>query len=584
MPAVLSAQALDEIGYTALLAELGDATPNGTGVSVTQVEAPLANGQFAPNAADAEFAGKTFNVISEPAAVASNHATTVGRAFYGLTSSPASGITDINVYSVNPYLQEDLLGFGGLDPLVETQDIQNHSWIGTLDLVDQNVNAIQRLDFVINRDDVTVVAALNNGDATPVPSLLANSFNSIITGVTDGDHSSGRADIEFPVRQVPHIVAPSDFTSFSNPLISGGAAVLLETARADEALNNADRNEVVRSLLLAGATKDEFASWSNTPTQPLDEQYGTGELHIQRSYHILTAGQQTPSDDASVIDSMGWDLRTVDATGSETYFFDVPDGGTIEEFSAVLTWNREVTDTVASQVFVPSYTGLNDLDLHLYSVDGSTLDTVLLESIGAGNVEHIYVNDALGIGTPLTGGRYALVVEGGINPQEYALSWFSRFARLDCDFDGDGICDLTDLAGLYANIGTTEALYDVDGNGTVDAADISPWLSAASVEANPFNADNLTFVTGDLNFDGTVNSSDLGLLLNNFSATDEVQYGGGDLNGDGEINSTDLGLLLNNFGFSSLPQQAASASAVPEPSNFGWVLLVFAALAVRRRR
>lgn len=574
---------LDDVGYTALQAELGAATPNGTGVSITQVEAPSGpdRDQYVPDETNAEFTGKTINVIGETAP-ASNHATVVGRSLYGLTTSAGSGITDINVYAVDPFLQDELLGFGsGVDPLVETQDIQNHSWIGTFDLVDQDVNALQRLDFVINRDDVTVVVALNNGSASGIPPLLANSFNSIVTGVTDGDHSTGRATVESPSRQVPHIVAPDAFTSFANPVIAAGAAVLLETARSDASLNAADRNEVVRSLLLAGATKDEFAAWSHTPTEPLDDHFGAGELHIQRSYHILTAGQQTPGGDS---DALGWDLQSA-ATGTQTYFFDIPDGGKIEEFSALLTWNRELVDTTQSIAFTPSYSGLNDLNLRLYTADDSgTLDTMLAESISTTNIEHIYVNEELEIGTPLTGGRYAIVVEGGANAQDYAISWFSRFAPLGCDFDGDGDCDPVDLAELYAKIGTADALYDVDGSGTVDAADISGWLASSSVEANPFNVDGLTFVVGDVNFNGVVDSSDLGLLLNSFGDSTGLGYGSGDLNGDEMIDSSDLGLILNNFGFSSIALPTSASAAVPEPSHLGWGFLIFAAFAARHRR
>ena len=50
-------------------------------------------------------------------------------------------------------------------------------------------------------------------------------------------------------------------------------------------------------------------------------------------------------------------------------------------------------------------------------------------------------------------------------------------------------------------------------------------------------------VTGDLNGDGRVDGSDLGLLLSNWG-----QPGIGDLNGDGTTNGADLGLLLSNWG------------------------------------
>ena len=80
---------------------------------------------------------------------------------------------------------------------------------------------------------------------------------------------------------------------------------------------------------------------------------------------------------------------------------------------------------------------------------------------------------------------------------------------------------------------------------------------------------------GDLDLSGDVNSTDLGLLLNNFSATSGVHYCGGELDADSLVNSTDLGLLLNNFGV-SVSSAAASAVAVPEPATFStsWALLI----------
>ena len=52
----------DEVGYEALVARLGAATPTGAGVRVVQVEASEASGQqkISPNRTLAEFVGKSF--------------------------------------------------------------------------------------------------------------------------------------------------------------------------------------------------------------------------------------------------------------------------------------------------------------------------------------------------------------------------------------------------------------------------------------------------------------------------------------------------------------------------------------------
>ena len=56
----------------------------------------------------------------------------------------------------------------------------------------------------------------------------------------------------------------------------------------------------------------------------------------------------------------------------------------------------------------------------------------------------------------------------------------------------------------------------------------------------------ICFCEGDLNLDGEVAASDLGLLLANWS--NGANFPQGDLDGDGDIGPADLGLLLSRFG------------------------------------
>lgn len=134
---------------------------------------------------------------------------------------------------------------------------------------------------------------------------------------------------------------------------------------------------------------------------------------------------------------------------------------------------------------------------------------------------------------------------------------------LACDLDGDGDCDGTDIDMLYEG-------------GTTPAA-IGTWLEQASSPDNPYKADQAdVYVLGDVNLNGDVDSADLGLLLNNFGATDGPGFGGGDQNGDSNVDSADLGLLLNNFG--------ASSVAVPEPASQSMLVLLVGGLLLIRRR
>ena len=73
-------------------------------------------------------------------------------------------------------------------------------------------------------------------------------------------------------------------------------------------------------------------------------------------------------------------------------------------------------------------------------------------------------------------------------------------------------------------------------------------LDSTSGQQNSTFHSNLELIEhGDVNRDGSVDSTDLGLLLNNFGAVVDVAWAQGDLNFDGKVDSADLGLLLNNF-------------------------------------
>lgn len=155
---------------------------------------------------------------------------------------------------------------------------------------------------------------------------------------------------------------------------------------------------------------------------------------------------------------------------------------------------------------------------------------------------------------------------------------------LVCDGDIDGDCQLDDLDAMYLTAGMSGS-FDLDGTGTVGEEDIAFWLAAASSTANLANPLGNTYVFGDLDLDGDVDSSDLGDLLVNFnsnagSAAAGVGWGGGDVTMDGAVDSTDLGELLVRFGHTS-----SAASAVPEPSSALTMslLVLFATIGCRRR-
>src|SRR5262245_3946744 len=86
----------DETGLTDLIERLGSgAHPTGAGVVCGQVEA--SGPGWAPDAANPEFAGKSFTYESGAPAL-SGHATVVGQFYYGTATGIAPGIGDIHCW------------------------------------------------------------------------------------------------------------------------------------------------------------------------------------------------------------------------------------------------------------------------------------------------------------------------------------------------------------------------------------------------------------------------------------------------------------------------------------------------------
>ena len=415
----IRANYLDDIGMTALRAELGGSIPTGSGVGVSQIEASLSGTAliYMPDLLYPEFAGKTITAKSG-ASSASGHATTVGIYYYGTGSSLSPGVSAIDVYDANKWIGSGFLNYGVLDgfarpvaPLVESRRVQNHSWIGTVDnggAVD--VELLRRFDFAIQRDDYLAAVGLNNGSGSVVPALLANACNAISVGLTNGGHSTGASTVDGSGRVKPEIVAPQTATSFSTPLVSSAAAMLRQSAPAA-----AQHSITLKALLLAGATKDPFANWNRTNARPLDAHFGAGQLNILHSYRILAASQQPASGSVSV-GRRGWDFNTTNGTG-RLYFFDVPVGENAARFAAVVTWNRIVTDNIAGAGWGNLSTSLADLSLRIYQASSFTKGVLVDESTSAvDNVEHLFKST-------LAPGRYVLEVTATQTGTTYGIAW-----------------------------------------------------------------------------------------------------------------------------------------------------------------
>lgn len=440
--AALAQSYLDLIGYSALQQRLGAATPNGTGITVSQIEATdiLPSDQnYLPDSANPAFAGKTINPLGGPGGTISGHATTVGTFFYG-NAGMASGITTIDAYKIKfDLLTGDwggpaFLNFGtALAPLVETRRIQNHSWIGNTTPTDSPAarEVLRRLDFVVQRDNRVVVVGQNNGTA-PMPSLLGNAYNVIAVGISNGGGSPGPSTADTPGRAKPDIVAPDSFTSFATPQVSAAAALLLQTADAKPGSEaaNAGRAETIKSILQTGAVRNIFdASIFNNPnppvsrTVPLDPRFGAGQLNINRSHLIMEQTEQNPSDSATR-SMIGWDYDTLSPTNAtRRYFIDLPNQLNMSYEANISTnWLRRIVQDGGP--FTTANPTVSQIFLRLRATDGAFgVGAVLYESVSTiDNVQLLYV--------PFLpfGQRIAIEVSlqslpGGQADENYAVSW-----------------------------------------------------------------------------------------------------------------------------------------------------------------
>lgn len=424
----------DDVGYTKLAAELGAGMPTGAGIKVRQVEASEGTSvtNYMPDTNNVEFAGKAFTNVNETATNASSHATTVGRYYYGLQTAMATGIADVAVHWADDWL-DSFLEVGAMrpEPAAETRQVQSHSWIAADDSL--MTNAVRRLDYAIARDGFVAIVAPNNGSGTTLPAVPTHSYNAICVGRSDGQHSSGGTRLDEAGRMKPDLVVPADATSWAAPIAASAVALLLDAA-TNAGLANAGKPECVKAIMMAGATKAQFPSWSRTAARPLDATYGAGQLNIHNSYRILTNGQHSAGS-SNLLPLLGWDCTNIAAGTTSTYFFAVASNTAMTRFSVVLAWNRQITDDNPAPQFFDPVPHMANLEMEFWSATNFAVSTRLdLSTSTVDNVEHVFQRN-------LPIGQYAVRVSSDTN-SSFALAWWGETVMLPrvagCAVSNDG--------------------------------------------------------------------------------------------------------------------------------------------------
>ena len=455
---VVEAQAgtLDDIGFTDLKLELGSALPDGSSITVTQVEAPnpldsvTLTGPCIPNKASAEFSLITFNdytqgTVSCTGAV-SSHATAAAQKFYGSITSALTAIGSVDLFEANDWLGAGFLNTGGAGIGTSSTRIANHSWQGdaVINGVDWNPEILRRLDYLVEVDEFIQVVAMVSSPNTV--HLLSTSFNAIVVSLSKGSsYGTGALDSTYVANRTrPDIVAPESTMSSATPRVASATALLADYGHSNTALStdpqivstintngdtiyNAERSETIKAVLMAGADRntvgnsisiditDYRVDLANQTSNGLDRRFGAGQVNIYNSYHILAAGEQNSTEDGgTAIANTGFDydptfggLNSSNATATYSFSTNAIGG---QKIKASLVWNLDVL-TESTDVFY-------DLDLEL--VDVATNLVVASSASAIDNTENIWFD-------LLSNHDYQLKVIRGTGQAvfnwDYALAW-----------------------------------------------------------------------------------------------------------------------------------------------------------------
>ncbi|MCW9024527.1 MAG: thrombospondin type 3 repeat-containing protein [Gammaproteobacteria bacterium] len=596
----------DDIGYSRLAAELGAGLPDGAGITVTHAEAATSYVDhdsnpstaelpvYLPDGNDSRLTGKTINDITGFASGEySGHATGVGASFYG-SSDMAPGISTINAYWADYWLQPNFLNYGGSKPLSTSDRIANHSWVANITDTAVASNILRRVDWVIETDEFLQFVGTRNSISTNY-NLFGAAHNVLAVGKTDGIHSTGSptVDADYPAgRTRTEIVAPFTYTSSSVPRISATAALLIETGHSNLTLStdpvqtsttnrngdriyNAERSEVIKAALLAGADRytlntsttanitDYRVDSANQSSNGLDARFGAGQINVYNSYHIIAAGEQNSSEDGGTgstgIGISGFDYDPAfggdSSNNTASYYFTT--GPDPEILSASLVWHIDIYEGSRPNSFDGAAT-FYDLDLRLYDVTSG--QQLVFESIST-------IDNSENIWTALSANRnYLLQVtpKAGQNAfsWDYALAW-----HMDLDTDGDVIADHQDNCPNDTN--ADQADMDNDGTGDVCDSDIDGDGSPNTTDAFPYDPTETT----DTDNDGIGNNADTDDDNDGLSDIDEASLGTNpllvDTDGDTYSDSEEV-----TAGTNPLDQNSYPVTADGDLNNDGVVNIV----------
>lgn len=267
---------------------------------------------------------------------------------------------------------------------------------------------------------ISVGALQADNDAIPynrISSFSSRSPNSFYNAQTSQTIDNARAavDIVAPGQNLTLATGNSTTTSanqagtsFSAPMVAGGAALIVDAGRDLYAGNNrAIDGRVVKAVLLNSA--DKLPNWSNgqtlqsgviRTTQSLDYTFGAGRMNLDQAFdqYVLTAagGAAGTTDVAGLlgdqVSNVGWDFGQVEINDSNVYFMDqMVEADT--QLNVTLSWYIDNDPGELNNFNGTSYNRFANLNLRVFQfdnlVDRNIIGTIA-ESVSLYNaVEHL---------------------------------------------------------------------------------------------------------------------------------------------------------------------------------------------------
>jgi len=423
---------LDTVGVTLLRTVTTNL--DGTGIYMGQAEGSFNNNETlwevnpGVTGVPGEFTwiagGASTNVFPNAIGGNSPHADLVGYLLYGIPGGVITNAAHVDNYQASSFSQVTIPSLTSI-----SDRVVNLSFTITGITLTMQEGYDSQYDGYADYRSTLFIGAVGDGGPVGTPGTC---YDGIGVGAYGGASSVGPTPDNG--RAKPDITAPGAATSFSTPLVSGCAAILLQAGlRGDGGsdTNSAADPRTIKALLLNGAIKP--ADWTNPAPSPLDPRYGTGVLNVFNSYSQLAAGKHSftasntiplggvhpPQGAVENVNFLyGWDFNSLasSATNDTINHYNFSLGGCESNGSfaatATLVWNRHLYQT-----------GINNLDMFLYATDSGSLIAASTSTVD--NVEHVFVGK-------LSPGGYDLQVlkHGGVmvSPAEtYALA-FEFFA------------------------------------------------------------------------------------------------------------------------------------------------------------